>query len=135
MYHCFRLKKGNDLKKELESFAIKNNISGVILCCVGCLDNLNIRLADAKDYLIEERPFEIVSATGTLSKDGVHIHISVSDVDGNTLGGHLMEGCIINTTAEVCILELEQFEFGRKFDEDTGYKELTIQGKKERGNI
>ncbi len=73
MYHCFRLKKGNDLKKELESFAIKNKISGVILCCVGCLDKLNIRLADAKDYLIEEKPFEIVSATGTLSKDGMHI--------------------------------------------------------------
>lgn len=96
------------------------------MCCVGCLDRLNIRLADANDYLEKEEAFEIVSITGTLSKDGVHIHISVSDKDGNTFGGHLMEGCIINTTAEVVLLELEQFEFGREFDEATGYKELTI---------
>lgn len=129
MYHCFRLRKGNDLKKELENFAIKNNISGIILCCVGCLDKLNIRLAGADDYLEEEEDFEIVSITGTLSKDGVHIHISVSDEEGNTFGGHLMEGCIVNTTAEVCILELDQFEFRREFDESTGYKELTIHNK------
>ena len=126
MYHCFRLRKGNDLKKELESFAIKNNISGVILCCVGCLDKLKIRLALAEDYLEKEEAFEIVSITGTLSKDGVHIHISVSDREGNTFGGHLMEGCIVNTTAEICILELEQFEFRREFDDSTLYKELTI---------
>lgn len=130
MYHCFRLRKGNDLKKELENFAIKNNISGVVLSCVGCLDELNIRLALADDYLVKEEAFEIVSITGTLSKDGVHIHISVSDKFGNTFGGHLMEGCIINTTAEVCILELDEFEFRREFDNNTGYKELTIYNKK-----
>lgn len=130
MYYCFRLRKGHDLKKELQNFAIKNNISGVILSCVGCLDKLNIRLALADDYLVKEEAFEIVSITGTLSKDGVHIHISVSDKSGNTFGGHLMEGCIINTTAEVCILELDEFEFRREFDNNTGYKELMIYNKK-----
>ncbi len=126
MYHCFRLRKGNDLKKELENFAIKNNISGVILSCVGCLDKLNIRLAEANDYLVKEGAFEIVSVTGTLSKNGVHIHISVSDKFGNTFGGHLMEKCIVNTTAEVALLEFKQFKFEREFDETTGYKELAI---------
>ena len=63
---------------------------------------------------------------GTLSKDGVHIHISVSDTNGNTIGGHLMNGCIINTTAEVIILNLDKFLFERNYDESTGYKELEI---------
>lgn len=71
--------------------------------------------------------FEIVSITGTLSTDGVHIHISVSDEEGNTIGGHLKDGCIINTTAEVCLLEFENIKFLREFDNNTGYKELIIK--------
>ena len=34
MYHCFRLTKGSDLKKEIENYTINNKISGVILCAV-----------------------------------------------------------------------------------------------------
>ena len=35
-----------DLKEELEKFAKNNSISGTILCSVGCLKELKIRLAD-----------------------------------------------------------------------------------------
>ena len=103
MYKCFRLTKGMDLKKEIENYAIDNKVSGVIISCVGSLSKLVIRLADGKSILEKEDSFEIVSITGTLSQDGVHIHISVSDNNGNTIGGHLKDGCIINTTAEVCL--------------------------------
>lgn len=126
MYHCFRLKRGMDLKSEIENYVIKNKISGVILCCVGCLSKLTIRLADGEKTLEQEGQFEIVSITGTLSVDGVHIHISVSDNDGNTIGGHLKNGCIINTTAEICLLSMDNIKFNREFDEETGYKELVI---------
>lgn len=127
MYHCFRFTKGMDLKKEIENYAISNHVSGVILCCVGCLSKITIRLAGAKEILSKEGQFEIVSVTGTLSKDGVHIHISVSDENGNTIGGHLKDGCIIDTTAEVCLLEFEDIKFSRKYDKNTGYEELVIQ--------
>lgn len=127
MYHCFRLKKGMDLKKEIEEFAINNHISGIILCCVGCLNKLTIRLADGKSILEKEGEFEIVSITGTLSEDGVHIHISVSDKDGNTIGGHLKDGCTINTTAEICLLEFNDIQFKREYDDTTGYAELVIK--------
>jgi len=70
-------------------------------------------------------PFEIVSAEGTVSKDGVHIHISISDSDGMVYGGHLMNGCKINTTAEIGILKSKK-EFKRVLDRKTGYKELFI---------
>ena len=126
MYHCFRLTKGSDLKKEIESYTINNKISGVILCAVGCLSKLTIRLADGESFLEKEGMFEIVSITGTLSEDGIHIHISVSDESGNTIGGHLKDGCIINTTAEIVLKIFDNIKFKREYDEKTGCDELVI---------
>ena len=126
MYHCFRLTKGMDLKKEIETYAVSNKVSGIILCAVGCLNKLTIRLADGKSILEKDGMFEIVSITGTLSQDGVHIHISVSDELGNTIGGHLKDGCIVNTTAEVVLNIFENIKFKREFDQETGYDELVI---------
>lgn len=127
MYQCFRLIKGSDLKKEIESYAINNKISGVILCAVGCLSKLTIRLADGESILEKEGMFEIVSITGTLSEDGVHIHISVSDELGNTIGGHLKDGCIVNTTAEIVLNIFDNIKIKREYDESTGYDELIIK--------
>ncbi len=127
MYNAFRLKKGMDLKKEIEDYVIKNKISGVVLCCVGSLSKLTIRLADGKSIFEKDGEFEIVSFTGTLSEDGVHIHISVADEFGNTIGGHLKNGCIINTTAEICLFILTDIKFKREFDEETGYDELVVK--------
>lgn len=126
MFKCFRLTKGMDLKKEIEKYAVENHISGIILCSVGCLSKLVIRLADGESILKKEEPFEIVSIMGTLSPDGVHIHISVSDSNGNTIGGHLKDGCIVNTTAEVCLQIFDDIQFSRKYDPSTGYNELVI---------
>lgn len=130
MYYCFRLRKGMDLKKEIELFVKDNNISGVILSAVGCVDHLRFRLADGESSFESEGRFEIVSLMGTLSVDGVHLHISVSGEDGVTIGGHLQDGCIVNTTAEICLLSFDNYIFSREFDVSTGYKELVIKEKK-----
>lgn len=126
MHYCFRLTKGMDLKKKIENFVIKNKISGIILCAVGCLSKVTIRLAGGEKILEKEGVFEIVSVTGTLSENGVHIHISVSDEKGNTIGGHLKDGCIVDTTAEVCLKIFDDIKLKRKFDENTGYEELVV---------
>ncbi len=126
MYKCFRLTKGMDLKGEIEKYAIDNKVSGTIISSVGCLTSLVIRLADGESILKKDGNFEIVSVTGTLSPDGVHIHISVSDEFGNTIGGHLKDGCIVNTTAEVCLVLFDNIKFSRTFDESTGYNELVV---------
>ena len=127
MHHCFRLTKGSDLKKEIEEYSVKNKLSGVILCAVGSLDKLTIRLADSTTILEKVGHFEIVSATGTLTEDGVHIHISVADELGNTIGGHLKDGCIVNTTAEIVLNTFDNIKLKRQYDETTGYEELVIK--------
>lgn len=128
MYHAIRLKKGADLKQEIFAYAKNNNIeAGAVLSCVGCLSHLHLRLAGAKDYLDVEDDFEIVSITGTIGNTDGHIHLSVSDKTGNTYGGHLKDGCIINTTAEIVLLELDNYIFTREYDKDTGYEELVIK--------
>ena len=131
MYKCFRLKKGMDLKEEIEDFVIKNKTSGAVISGVGSLSHLIIRLADGDTILERDEEFEIVSLMGTLSEDGVHLHIAVSSKDGNTLGGHLKNGSIINTTCEVVLLLFSDIKLKREFDDDTGYDELVILENKE----
>ena len=126
--HVIRLTYGSDLKKEIEKYTTENNIkAGCILSAVGCLNKLVLRTAGAKSIEEIEDDFEIVSATGTISPDGCHIHISVSDDKLQTYGGHLKDGCIVNTTVELILLELEEYNFTREMDKETGYKELVIK--------
>ncbi len=125
---AFRLYPGQDLKKELVSFCTNNKIqAGVILTCVGSLKRATLRLANENIVQDFEQKFEIVSLVGTLCQDGVHLHISISDDNGNTFGGHLMEGCLIYTTAEIVIGEMEDAVFSRKADAATGFRELIVE--------
>ena len=127
MNYVFRLKKGQDLKKEIINFVNENNIeAGIVKCGVGCVYEAKFRLADGESVMHKQDNYEIVSLMGTVSKNGCHIHISLGDKDGNVIGGHLVDGCLVNTTAEVCIEELNEYKFTREFDDNTGYKELVI---------
>lgn len=128
MNHAFRLTRGQDLKKEIIAYCKKENIkAGVILSAVGCISHLHIRLAEAKDYIDKEECYEIVSITGTVSDTDVHIHISASDNLGKTVGGHLKDGTIVDTTCEVVMYELKDYIFDREPDKETGYDELAIK--------
>ena len=125
-----RLKPNQDLKESLKSFVQQNNIqSGFILTAVGSLKQVTLRFANRDNAQIFNERFEIVSLVGTLSIHGIHLHISLSDKNGKTIGGHLVDGCIIYTTAEIVIGVSEDFIFARTVDETTGYKELEIQPK------
>jgi len=53
------------------------------------------------------------------------MHICISDNEGKTIGGHLDNGCIVYTTAEI-VGASEEFSFIRTIDAQTGYKELEI---------
>ena len=126
--YIFRLHRGDDLKQSILEFCKMNNInSGIMACAVGCCSKVRFRLAGAESFYEDEKDYEIVSIMGTISKDGVHIHISFADDTGKVVGGHLSDGCIINTTCEVSIIETNKYKLSREYDEDTCYKELVIE--------
>jgi len=126
--YAFRLKPGQDLKRELVAFAAANDLkSGVILTCVGSVRQAALRLANKPDTTLYEGKREIVSLTGTLCPDGPHLHISLSDGEGVTIGGHLQDGNLIYTTAEVVIGELEDVVFGREMCSESTYDELVVK--------
>ena len=125
--HAFRLSPGQDLKRELDAFARKQHLqAGFIITCVGSLQQMMIRPANQPDALSRVEKFEIVSLVGTLSQNGSHLHIALADSLGNTIGGHLLEGNLIYTTAEIVVGEAENLLFSRETDPVTTYKELKI---------
>ncbi|CAN5802583.1 hypothetical protein BH11BAC3_BH11BAC3_14420 [soil metagenome] len=126
--HAFRLKPGQDLKQEIQKLVTEKQIeAGWISTCVGSLTNYTIRFANQPEGNSDSGHFEIVSLTGTVSTNGSHIHISISDSTGKTIGGHLMDGCKIYTTAEIVIQSSSDFEFKREKDGSTPWEELQIR--------
>lgn len=126
--HTFRLKPGQDLFDSIEAFAAHHTIeAGCILSSVGSLTHATLRLANRSHYNEYEGYFEIVSMTGTVSIHGSHLHVAISDGDGVTIGGHLVSGCKIYTTAEIVIAEFEDVVYKRElFENDSGYEELVV---------
>jgi uncharacterized protein len=125
--HAFRLTRGQDLKKEIKKFASENNIkAGAIVTSVGCVTKATVRMAGAKTTNNYSEPLEIVSLVGTLSTEDCHLHASFSKEDGTVIGGHLKDGCIVDTTAEIIIAEFNEFQFTTEPDQTTGYDELKI---------
>ena len=126
--YTFRLKPGRDLFEEIEQFIAEHKIeAGCILCSVGSLTHAAIRLADQDAHSEYVGPFEIVSLTGTVSTNGSHLHISISDGDGRTIGGHLVTGCKIYTTAEIVVAAFDDVIYKRELlKDDSGYDELVV---------
>ncbi|BAX79066.1 hypothetical protein ALGA_0677 [Labilibaculum antarcticum] len=119
-----------DLKQELTQFVETNQLqSASISTCVGSLRELIIRPANQQELLHLQGHYEIVSLTGTFADQGKnnHIHISVSDSTGNTIGGHLVDGNIIYTTAEIVLLNNKAMNFTRVVDPETTYYELKVE--------
>ena len=126
--YVFRLKPGQDLKQEIERLVNEKDIrAGWISTCVGSLTHYNIRFANQSKGSSDSGHFEIVSLTGTVSINGSHLHISVSDSTGKTTGGHLMDGNLIYTTAEIVILSSDALVFKREKDGTTPWKELRVE--------
>jgi predicted DNA-binding protein with PD1-like motif len=126
----FRLKPGEDLRRSIEAIVKEKNIeAGWINTCVGSLTEYTIRFANQQEGSRGSGYFEILNLTGTVSINGCHLHISISDSAGKTIGGHLLEGCRIYTTAEIVIGTTTAYEFKRIKDGTTEWEELQVNEK------
>jgi uncharacterized protein len=124
----FRLHPGDDLKTRLDRLAWEQGWrAACILTCVGSLSRATLRFADSSKLTEVKGPLEIVSLAGTIASfGGSHLHISVADRNGTVVGGHVKEGCIIRTTAEIVLATLDGYAFHREIDPDTGFPELVV---------
>lgn len=125
---CRRLRRGDDLLLELQHMAQEAQLrAGVVLSAVGCVSRACVRDASGVTVRRLDEPMEIVSLNGTVSAARCHVHIALSREDLSTVGGHLMPGCIVNTTCELVVAELPGWRFGVEEDAQTGYDEIVFQ--------
>lgn len=140
--HVLRLGPGEDLLESLWRYArVLNLTAASVITAVGSLTTTNIRYANQENGTSLSGHFEIVSLVGQLdfqnqtSLDAFditgsgHVHISCSDESGRTIGGHLLSGNLIYTTAEISLLSYEQALFKRELDDGpkgSGYYELKV---------
>ncbi len=124
---CKRLRRGDDLLGSIREIAEKEQLGlAVVRSGVGCVSR--VRLRDASGVTVREvdEPCEIVSLQGTISAKRCHLHAAFSKEDLSTIGGHLVEGCTVNTTCELVLEELEDWCCDVEQDAETGYDEIVF---------
>lgn len=126
--YAVRLTRGMDLLKSIKEYCIEHHLrAGIVLSGVGCVLKARVRDASGVNIVEIDEHMEIVSLTGTVSEKRCHLHISFAKEDLSVIGGHLVEGCVINTTCELVIGEMENYSYDVEFDDETGYEELVIK--------
>ncbi|MBD1909512.1 MULTISPECIES: PPC domain-containing DNA-binding protein [unclassified Leptolyngbya] len=124
---ALRLCPGQDLRLELDALVQKKQWKAAcVLTCVGSLTRATLRLAGQLNGTTYQGPFEIVSLTGVMGVAGSHYHMAIANSTGQTLGGHVLPGCCIYTTAELVIGVLPALHFTRELCSLSGYSELKV---------
>ncbi|KAF6735779.1 Bifunctional protein GlmU [Oryzias melastigma] len=129
--YAVRLRPGQEILGSLQAFVEERRLQApFIMTCVGSVTKATLRLANASATNTNEvihlsGRYEIVSLVGTLNRDA-HLHISLSDAEGRTIGGHVLGDLEVFTTAEVVIGEAADLLFIREMDDQTGFPELVV---------
>ena len=89
-FHALRFLPGEDVKVEIEKFVKSQDIkAGSIVSAVGSLTEVSLRFANQEQLTNLKGHFEVVSLSGMVSSvSGSHLHMSVSDGKGKTVGSH-----------------------------------------------
>ena len=102
-----------------------------VVAGMGSLDQARLRFAGRDEPELVTGALEILTLTGSLSRDGAHLHMSISDRDGRVLGGHVAHDCRVRTTAEILLVLMPEWSFSRELDPATDYPELAIRANTE----
>ena len=125
-----RLRPGDDLRRALEATALPPGATGAFVASgMGSLAGLKLRLAGASLTTSFDGDFELLTLAGSLTPGGSHLHISAADAQGAVFGGHLLNGNIVRTTAEILLVVVFNQPLSRVFDPATGYPELHVGDK------
>ena len=129
-FYALRLLPGDELLAALRAFTQRHAIQAAwIAGCTGSLTDVALRFAARDETTYLHGTFEAISLGGTLELTGEHLHLSVADENGITIGGHVMPGCTVRTTFELVIGELTALAFSRQPCPVSGYDELVINAR------
>ena len=103
-----KLAPGSDLLLTLEELARRDGISGFVLGVVGNLTQASFQCPGQANPTVLEGDLEVITLNGTLSPEGVHLHLSLSDGACQVWGGHLEPGTIVQKGVDLLIGVLEQ---------------------------
>jgi predicted DNA-binding protein with PD1-like motif len=126
--HPLRLSPGDNLRASIEQALRRLDAhAAFVIQGIGSLSVAQLRFAgiDAPSELRGD--FEILTLAGSVAPDGAHLHMSVSDAQGRVSGGHVANGCVVRTTAEILLVLLPAHRFSREPDAGTGFNELVIR--------
>ncbi len=122
-----RLAPGQELVTELRALAQREQLRAAsVVSAVGSLTDVSLRLANKEETTRYSGHFEVVSLSGYIAAGEFHLHMAVSDGDGRTIGGHVMEGNRVYTTLVIAIQEHPHLVYRREFDPRSGYEELVV---------
>ena len=123
-----RVPPGADLRQVLEAcLAGQGQTGAFVVCGIGSLTGARLRCAGRAEETVIAGPLELISLAGSLSPDGAHLHMSVSDEHGQVFGGHVGRGNTVRTTAEVLLAFLPAWHLSREHDAGTGFQELVVR--------
>jgi predicted DNA-binding protein with PD1-like motif len=123
-----RLHPGDDLRDALQAAVRAQRLQAAfVVAGIGSLTDARLRLAAAEGATVVPGPSEILMLSGSLGADHAHLHMSVADAQGRVVGGHVLPGCVVRTTAELLIAPLPAWAFTREPDAATGYLELVMR--------
>jgi len=118
-----RLQEGEDLLGRLNQLVVDCKVQAGSLTAIGSLSKAELGFYEGNGRYAtttHKGPFEVLSCVGSVSlkQDArvVHVHIALADKKGRAYGGHVMPGCIVDSTFEVFIQEIEGITLQRKLD-------------------
>ncbi len=98
-----KLGPGSDLRRSLEQLAREEGASGFVLGVVGNLARAAFQCPGRPSPTVLEGDLEIITLNGTVSPQGVHLHLSLSDGDCRVWGGHLEPGTLVLKGADLLV--------------------------------
>jgi predicted DNA-binding protein with PD1-like motif/glutaredoxin len=97
------LEAGSDVRRSLEQLSGQHQAGGFVLGVVGNLSQAAFACPGKTAPTVLQGELEIITLQGTLSPDGVHLHLSFSDADCQVWGGHLEHGTLVLRGADLLV--------------------------------
>lgn len=139
-----RVFPGGDLLTSIEEICKANDIRYGYVHSFGSFKNAGYMYLvpmDAKvgagygDVIRQTTPIEFLGGVGIITQTDkgateLHYHGTMCDKEGKVFGGHIVKGaCEALTTIDVIIVEINNVEMVRKYDEETDLTQVFVSAK------